>query len=342
MASPHSDAVATDTAPTPEVQPLTSLLAHPLLQDPKFVAAAGGLVVLFLLVSVLRPGKKAARRNGPATVLLVGPSDSGKTSLFAKLVHGIYPQTHTSVVPSITAFPLPSPYEDGTTKNLRLIDLPGHPRLRDQLERYVKEASAVVFVVDVQAVVRNAASVAEELPPVLSALSNLAVRLPPSSPPPKLLILAHKADLLARPAPSTTHSPPEIPETTLATATERLKSILTREMDRLKSSRESSGGKIEGMSRVSGSSSSGFFGRLFGFGSGSGAAIGGSGGDDDEDDVDEGLVWGGKGPFTWEDVEGVEIEWAASGLGVPASGKNGEATEEGNGLDEVKRFVWEV
>ncbi|WVF72454.1 hypothetical protein IAT40_007269 [Kwoniella sp. CBS 6097] len=340
MASSHSDAVATDTAPTPEVQPLTSLLAHPLLQDPKFVAAAGGLVVLFLLVSVLRHGKTTARRNGPATVLLVGPSDSGKTSLFAKLVHGIYPQTHTSVVPSITSFLLSSPYDDGTTKNLRLIDLPGHPRLRDQLKKHVKEASAVVFVVDVQAVVRNAASVAEELPPILSALSNLAIRLPPSSPPPKLLILAHKADLLARPAPPNTHSPPEIPEATLSTATDRLKSILTREMDRLKTSRESTGGKIEGMSRVSGGSSSGFFGRLFGFG-GSGAVAGGSG-EDDEDEVDESLVWGGKGSFRWEDVEGVEIEWAASGLGVPASGKNGEAKEEGNGLDEVKRFIWEV
>ncbi|WVQ98487.1 hypothetical protein IAU59_005613 [Kwoniella sp. CBS 9459] len=339
MASPHSDAVATDTAPTPEVQPLSSLLAHPLLQDPKFVAAAGGLVVLLLIVSVLRPGKKVARRNGPATVLLVGPSDSGKTSLFAKLVHGIYPQTHTSVVPSITTFLLSSPYEDGTSKNLRLIDLPGHPRLRDQLKKHVKEASAVVFVVDVQAVVRNAASVAEELPPVLSALSNLAIRLPPSSPPPKLLILAHKADLLARPAPPTTHSPPEIPETTLSTATDRLKSILTREMDRLKTSRESTGGKIEGMSRVTGGSSTGFFGRLFGLG-GSGAVV--PGGEDDEDEVDESLIWGGKGPFRWEDVEGVEIEWGASGLGVPASAKGTEAKEEGNGLDEVKRFVWDI
>lgn len=34
---------------TPEVEPLTSLLLHPLLQDPKFLAAVGGVVILLLV-----------------------------------------------------------------------------------------------------------------------------------------------------------------------------------------------------------------------------------------------------------------------------------------------------
>lgn len=35
---------------------------------------------------VFRQGKKTNKRNGPATVLLVGPSDGGKTSLFTKVI----------------------------------------------------------------------------------------------------------------------------------------------------------------------------------------------------------------------------------------------------------------
>lgn len=40
---------------------------------------------LVYFFSVFRPGKSAARRGGPTTVLLAGPSDAGKTALFAKV-----------------------------------------------------------------------------------------------------------------------------------------------------------------------------------------------------------------------------------------------------------------
>ncbi|WWD15760.1 hypothetical protein CI109_100182 [Kwoniella shandongensis] len=339
MSLNHGDSLRSDATVTPEVETVSSLLAHPLLQDPKFVAAAGGLVVLLIFLSLFRSGKKTARRNGPATVLLVGPSDGGKTSLFAKLVQDIYPQTHTSIVPSITTFTLPSPYDDGQSKQIRLVDLPGHPRLRDEVKKYVNEASAVVFVVDIQGIVRNASGVAEQLPPVLTALTNLSLRLPPSAPQPKLLLLAHKTDLLVRPSPPTTQSPPEIPSTTLVTSTDRLKSLLTREMDRLKSARGGSGGKIEGMGKVAGSTSGSWFSRLFGGGSSGGVSVSEGEGEGEED---EALVWGGKGAFRWEDVEGIDIEWAASGLGAVRGEKEKGDVEEGNGLDEVRRFLWEL
>ena len=61
---------------------------------------------------------------------------------------------------------------------------------------------------------------------------------------------------------------------------------------------------------------------------------------------DETLIWGGRGPFSWEDVEGLEIEWAASGLGMVRVGKEtskvSNEMEVGNGLDELKRFLWDV
>ncbi|WVO21830.1 uncharacterized protein IAS62_003144 [Cryptococcus decagattii] len=315
----------------PEASSLTALLAHPLLQDPKFVAAAGGLALLLLFLTLFRQGKKTRKRNGPATVLLVGPSDGGKTSLFSKLIHDIYPQTHTSIVPSDTTFDLDSPYEDGQKKQIRLVDIPGHPRLRDEAKKYIADTAGVIFVVDIQGIVRNASGVAEQLPPILAALSNISARLPPSAPPPKLLLLAHKADLLARPTPSSSHCPPEIPTSTLTASTDRLKSILTREMDRLKSTRGETGGKIEGIGKVAGTSG-GFFSNLFG-----GRA--GDAGGEDEGDEDESLIWGGKGPFKWEDVEGVEVEWGASGLGAT---KGKTEAENGNGLDELKAFLWDI
>jgi len=105
-------------------------------------------------------------------------------------------------------------------------------------------------------------------------------------------------------------------------------------MDRLKAARGSTGGKIEGMGKVAGTSSGGFFGKLFG---GAPAEEGGEG------EEDETLIWGGRGPFKWEDVEGVDIEWAASGLGMVKMGKEafGKEVEEGDGLNDLKRFLWE-
>jgi len=172
------------------------------------------------------------------------------------------------------------------------------------------------------------------LPPLLTTLASASLRNP-SYPPPKFLFLAHKSDLLIRPTPPAVPSPPNIPDATRTTATERLRSILTREMDRLKAARGSTGGKIEGMGKVAGTSNGGFFGKLF-----ASAPVEDAG----EGEEDETLVWGGRGGFRWEDVEGVEIEWAASGLGMVKMGKEavGQEVEQGDGLDDLKRFLWEA
>ena len=77
-----------------------------------------------------------------------------------QVVHDSYPQTHTSISPSSTTFPLTE--TDGeATKSLTLVDLPGHPRLKDQFKKNVKGADAVVFVVDIVGLVRTAGTVAE-------------------------------------------------------------------------------------------------------------------------------------------------------------------------------------
>lgn len=121
-----------------------------------------------------------------SNVLFVGPSESGKTALFAKvssvltrlkqdkLAVGVFngadihqltqdtlTQTHTSVLPSSTTVSLAPPSDPETSKPVRLVDLPGHPRLRDVVKSQLREADGVVFVVDVQGIVRNAGQVAE-------------------------------------------------------------------------------------------------------------------------------------------------------------------------------------
>lgn len=163
----------------------------------------------------------------------------------------------------------------------------------------------------------------------MTSLASLSLR---RATPLKLFILAHKSDLIIRPTP--TSACPTIPVATRLTAIDRVRSILTREMDRLKAARGAVGGRIEGMSRVATSGGGSWWSRLFG---GSSSAAAPTAGDDAEAEEDEALVWGGKGGFRWEDVEGVEIEWGASALGSlkDVAGSSGE----GEGLSELKEWV---
>jgi len=50
----------------------------------------------------------------------------------------------------------------GSNSRTRLVDIPGHPRLRTQgLQDYIGGAKAVLLVVDASTVARNGAAVAE-------------------------------------------------------------------------------------------------------------------------------------------------------------------------------------
>lgn len=85
-------------------------------------------------------------------------SESG-ASTDQQLTQDENPATHTSLVSSVTTVALPS--ADGATKTVTLVDVPGHARLRDQVSKLLPDSTAVVFVVDIVNLVRNASSVAE-------------------------------------------------------------------------------------------------------------------------------------------------------------------------------------
>jgi signal recognition particle receptor subunit beta len=47
------------------------------------------------------------------------------------------------------------------SKKIRVLDVPGHPRVRDQFRDHLKHAKAIAFVVDASTISRNGAAVAE-------------------------------------------------------------------------------------------------------------------------------------------------------------------------------------
>ena len=113
-------------------------------------------------------------------------------------------------------------------------------------------------------------------------------------------------------------------------------------MDRLKSARGHGGvgGRIEGMGKVAGTRRAGWLSQLFGGGQDANA-----GDEVREGEEDEGSIWGGKGEFRWEDVEGVDIDWGVSGLGMVNDGKQAATMENqspGDGLDELRAFLLSV
>lgn len=114
-----------------------------------------------------------ARKHGPRTVVLVGPSDVGKTSLFSALVYGSVPQTHTSQVDATgwTVLGQPDPLvllgEKAPVPRstaVRVIDTPGHPRLRARAHDFLAQADAVVFCVDATTAARSANATAAAAP----------------------------------------------------------------------------------------------------------------------------------------------------------------------------------
>lgn len=139
------------------------------------------VVVLLTLVVLALKSRSSNKRQG---ILLMGVCDSGKTLLFSRLVHKQYKQTHTSLATNTGTVTVPS-----VGKTLRVIDVPGHERLRTQLLDANKGlARAIIFVVDSGTVQKEIKEVAEYLYTVLTD-SVISQNAPP------VLIACNKQDL---------------------------------------------------------------------------------------------------------------------------------------------------
>ncbi|KAH8106791.1 P-loop containing nucleoside triphosphate hydrolase protein [Cristinia sonorae] len=218
--------------PTPEV-----VSPVPAITSQNLIFASLGVAVLLVALLVGLSRKRSKSRGN--TLLLVGPSDGGKTAILSSLLYGQTLPTHTSLQTNTSVIPLP-----GSQKSLLAADVPGHPRIRDQFQEHLPDAKAVAFVVDASTISRNGPAVAEHLHLILHALTSL----PPSQNAPAFAIIAHKADQLKASASTSSEQ----------LAINRVRSVLERELEKRRTSHaggvgvESLGSEEEGSSELGG------------------------------------------------------------------------------------------
>lgn len=107
----------------------------------------------FLLQVLLWVWKR--KRSARTDVLLTGLCDSGKTLLFSQLVLGEEKESFTSIKENLGVL-------QTTSGELRLVDIPGHERLRGKFfDQYKNLTKAVIFVVDSVTVQKEIRDVAE-------------------------------------------------------------------------------------------------------------------------------------------------------------------------------------
>ncbi|KAF5358154.1 hypothetical protein D9756_001314 [Leucocoprinus leucothites] len=186
----------------------------------------GSFVVALLVLAIAFFLKKRSYRSKGTDLLLLGAPDAGKTSLMTALVYDQSIPTHTSMQTNYSVY-APSP-----NKTFRVVDVPGHPRIRNQFQEHLLNAKAIAFVVDASTISRNGAAVAEHLHVVFHSVTSL----PPSQTLPSILIVAHKADLLKLGASASQDS----------LAISRVKTILERELEKRRAS-QSGGVAVEGL-----------------------------------------------------------------------------------------------
>ncbi|EPS59395.1 signal recognition particle binding protein, partial [Genlisea aurea] len=147
--------------------------------------AAGVVLLTFVLFVIVR----LFRRRSSNTILLTGLSGSGKTILFYQLRDGSSHQgTVTSLEPNDETFILHSESsKKGKIKPVRVIDLPGHSRLRHKLDEVLTQAAAVVFVVDSVEFLPNIRASSEYLYDILTKGYVVKKKIP-------LLLLCNKVD----------------------------------------------------------------------------------------------------------------------------------------------------
>ncbi|EKM82434.1 hypothetical protein AGABI1DRAFT_111060 [Agaricus bisporus var. burnettii JB137-S8] len=185
------------------------------------------LVAALLCVAIAFFVNRRTSRSKGTDLLLVGAPDAGKTALLTALAYDQSLPTLTSMQTNSSVYSISS------NKSFLVVDIPGHPRIRTQVQEHLSSAKAIAFVVDASTISRNGAAVAEHLHTILHAITSL----PPSQSLPSLLIVAHKADLLKAGTSVNQNEP---------LAVTRVKTILERELEKRRAS-QSGGVGIEGL-----------------------------------------------------------------------------------------------
>jgi signal recognition particle receptor subunit beta len=174
--------------PEPLLQHVEQLppAVRPLLSTPEGLVVLLSLLVLLLVVVVASCSSPKSR--GPKTIVVAGPSNSGKTTLFYQMRDG---SLHNGVVASMqensATCSIKHP-KSGALRPVRLVDVPGHASMRDKLAAHLKEAAGVVFLVDAVDITPHRTEAAEVLYDILTNRSVQQRRMP-------VLIACNKMDM---------------------------------------------------------------------------------------------------------------------------------------------------
>lgn len=173
-------------------------------QDFSKILIAVLVIILTIIFFVFYQRRKSVRR----AILFTGLCDTGKTLLYARLVHKKFIQTQTSIRENIG---------DYVTSNgmVRIVDIPGHERVRNKFfDKYKPITRAIVYVIDSVTIQKEVRDVAEYLYNIITdslILTNA----------PAILILCNKQDL------------------PLSKGSNVIKSILEKEMNTLRVTKSS-------------------------------------------------------------------------------------------------------
>ena len=140
------------------------------------------------------------RREGSASsgsMLLLGICGAGKTALFQTLRSGSpYLTTVTSMEANDATFAVEGKTRTSgvVSKRLRVVDIPGHPRLVNDMENHIANARSAVFLVDAVDFVSRRRETAERLRDALVAVARAKKRRGPPFP---LLVACNKSEKIA-------------------------------------------------------------------------------------------------------------------------------------------------
>ena len=147
------------------------------------------LVVLVTIVLLwwINNRRKWAQRGD--SLIICGLPNAGKTLLFLRLVKNMGKQTVTSSVTNRDTMILEGTLSGRTSQRIKVIDIPGNPRIRQrEFNAYKNAAKAMVFVIDSTTANDESKEIADFVYDILREKTFHRQRLP-------LLILCNKQDL---------------------------------------------------------------------------------------------------------------------------------------------------